>query len=123
MRARVVIIDGTYDDAVRQVAIDSGKWLGRHQRYQLGRIREIPAWIMQGYLTLLTEAQEQFEKAGIANPTHLFIERGRGVDRVCVGTTMLSLGMMLRSVMLEPEKAQCLYQALANDSKPTASAS
>ena len=63
---RVVVVDGNYDDAVRQVSIDAEKngwevisdtsWEG----YQ-----DVPKWIMQGYATMFVEAQEQFAAQGI----------------------------------------------------------
>ena len=38
---------------------------------------EIPSWIMQGYGTLVLEADHQMEEAGV-RPTHVFVQAGVG---------------------------------------------
>ena len=120
--AKVVVIDGTYDDAVRQVALDSDKngWVVISDTSWDG-YTEVPTWIMQGYLTLLTEAQEQFGKAGIAKPTHVIVQAGVGaLAAAVIGHYHALFGDDAPlCYVLEPEKAQCLYQsALADDGKP-----
>ena len=120
--AKVVVIDGTYDDAVRQVALDSEKngWVVISDTSWDG-YTEVPTWIMQGYLTLLTEAQEQFRQAGLTKPTHLFIQAGVGaLAAAVIGYYHALFGDDAPACyVLEPDKAQCLFQsALANDGKP-----
>jgi diaminopropionate ammonia-lyase len=59
--ATVVVIDGTYDDAVRQVNHDAHKhgWQVISDTSWEG-YEDIPKWVMQGYTTMFSEAQEQF---------------------------------------------------------------
>jgi diaminopropionate ammonia-lyase len=56
--ATVVVVDGNYDDAVRQVAHDAEKngWTVVSDT-SWDTYTEIPTWIMQGYQTLYAEAQ------------------------------------------------------------------
>lgn len=119
--ARVEVIVGTYDDAVRQVSLDAEKngwevisdtsWEGYTQ---------VPTWIMQGYMTMMVEAQGQFREMGIAKPTHIFVQAGVGaLAASVVGYYYSHFGKDApKCVVVEPEKANCLYQsALKGDGK------
>ncbi len=77
--ARVELVPGSYDDAVRlcaeaseangwQVVADTG-----YQGY-----REIPGWIAEGYSTLFAELEEQREAAGWPAPDVVLIQAGVG---------------------------------------------
>lgn len=74
------ITDMNYDDAVRYVnslaeadpngvMVQDTAWPG----YEL-----IPSWIMQGYSTLASEADEQLKALGHKKPTHVFVQAGVG---------------------------------------------
>ena len=77
--AEVRVIDGTYDDAVRQVNLDAQQngWQVISDTSWEG-YEDVPRWGMQGYSTLLTEVQEQLAAQGIIKPTHLFGQAGVG---------------------------------------------
>ncbi|MGE4584454.1 MAG: diaminopropionate ammonia-lyase [Sphaerochaeta sp.] len=120
--AKVVVVDGNYDDAVRQVAIDAQKngWTIISDT-SWDNYTEIPTWIMQGYLTLLTEAQEQFSGVGIVKPTHVFVQAGVGALAASViGFYHALFGQDgPKCIVVEPDKAPCIYEsALANDGTP-----
>lgn len=120
--ATVVVVDGNYDDAVRQVALDAQKngWTVVSDTSWDG-YTEIPTWIMQGYTTIFAEAQEQFAALGIAKPTHLFIQAGVGaLAASIIGFYHALFGQDApKCVVVEPDKAACLYEsALADDGKP-----
>lgn len=112
--AEVRVVDGTYDDAVRQVwedaqangwqVISDTSWEG----YQ-----DIPKWVMQGYSTLLSEAQEQFAAQGIIKPTHVFVQAGVGALAASTIGFYHSLFANQRpvSVVVEPDRAACLYRS------------
>ena len=78
--AEVTIEEVNYDDCVRMAAAEAAKtehgiivqdtaWAG---------YEEIPSWIMQGYGTLVLEADKQLKENGIARPTHVFVQAGVG---------------------------------------------
>lgn len=120
--AKVVVVDGNYDDAVRQVAIDAkaNGWTIISDT-SWDNYTEIPTWIMQGYLTMLTEAQEQFGGVGLVKPTHVFIQAGVGALAASViGFYHALFGQDApKCIVVEPDKADCLYKsALADDGKP-----
>lgn len=121
--ADVRVVDGTYDDAVRQASIDAEangwqiisdtSWEG----YQ-----DVPRWVMQGYSTMFDEAQEQFAGQGIVKPTHLFVQAGVGaLAASSIGFYHQLFGLRdPMMVVVEPDKAACLYEsAQTPDGQPT----
>lgn len=120
--AIVKVVEGNYDDAVEQVIIDA-KTYGWDiiSDTSWDNYTKIPTWIMQGYLTMLLEAQEQFSGQGIVKPTHIFVQAGVGALAASVIGYYHSLfgNKAPVCVVVEPDKAPCLYEsALANDGKP-----
>ena len=78
--AEVTIEEINYDDCVRMAAAEAAKtehgiivqdtaWAG---------YEEIPSWIMQGYGTLVLEADKQLKENGVDRPTHVFVQAGVG---------------------------------------------
>jgi diaminopropionate ammonia-lyase len=117
--ARAEVIDGSYDQAVRLasrkarergwVLVQDTSWEG---------YEEVPAWIMQGYLTLVHEAIGQL---GEEMPTHVFVQCGVGSLAAAV------LGYLVerfgdgrpRLVVVEPLAAACfLRSARSGDGSP-----
>ena len=119
--ADVTITELSYDDTVRYakrlseergwILIQDTAWDG---------YEKIPAWIMQGYLTLAAEAAEDLDRLGI-RPTHLFLQAGVGAMAGGV------LGYLADhygeekpvTAIVEPEAAACIYRsARADDGEP-----
>jgi diaminopropionate ammonia-lyase len=121
--AAVQVVNGTYDDAVRQVSEDAQKagWQVISDTSWEG-YEDIPRWVMQGYSTMLSEAQEQLAAQGIVKPTHVFVQAGVGaLAASTIGFYYQLFGPEGRpvSAVVEPEKAACLYlSAQAGDGKP-----
>ena len=78
--ATVTIEEVNYDDCVRMAAAEAAKtehgiivqdtaWEG---------YEEIPSWIMQGYGTMVMEADQQLREDGAGRPTHVFVQAGVG---------------------------------------------
>jgi diaminopropionate ammonia-lyase len=113
--ARVVIVDGTYDDAVRQVYQDAqaNGWEVVSDTAWEG-YEDIPRWVMQGYTTMLSEAQEQLAAQGIVKPTHIFVQAGVGSLAAATIAFYHNLFGSERplSVVVEPTKAACLYESM-----------
>lgn len=112
--AEVRIINGTYDDAVRQCTKDAqvNGWQVISDT-SWSDYEAIPAWVMQGYTTLLSEVQEQLSAQGLVKPTHVFVQAGVGAFAAAV------LGFYRRlfgqdspmTVVVEPATAACLYHS------------
>ena len=119
--ATVTVVEGNYDDAVRQAAKDAEKngWYVVSDTSWDG-YTEIPTWIMQGYTSMLLECQEQFAGMGIQKPTHVFVQAGVGaLAGAVVGfyTALFPEDPPL-FIIVEPNKAACVYESIkANDGK------
>ena len=78
--ATVTIEEVNYDDCVRMAAAEAAKT--EHgiivQDTAWDGYEEIPSWIMQGYGTLVLEADQQLKEMGIDRPTHVFVQAGVG---------------------------------------------
>ena len=112
--AEVVVIDGTYDDAVRQVNLDAN-----HNGWQVIEdtawegYEDIPRWVIQGYSTMFAEVQEQLAAQGLIRPTHLFVQAGVGsLAASTIGYYSNLFGSERpTTVVVEPDRAACLYHS------------
>jgi diaminopropionate ammonia-lyase len=77
--ARVVPVDGSYEDAVAQCARESAEhgWQVVSDTGYEGYL-EIPHWIAEGYSTLFDEADEQRSAAGLPAPDLVIVQAGVG---------------------------------------------
>lgn len=119
--ARVVVVDGNYDDAVRQVDQDAQRngWEVVSDTSWDG-YEDIPTWVMQGYTTMFSEAQEQLAAQGLSQPTHIFVQAGVGsLAAATIGFYHNLFGDSIQTCVIEPTKAACLYRsALEEDGMP-----
>ena len=119
--ATVEIIDGNYDDAVRKMAEDAAAngWTVISDTSWPG-YTEIPTWIMQGYSTLMLEAQEQLLGVGLSKPSHVFVQAGVGAMAASVigFYTALFPDDPPTFIVVEPDKAACVFESIkAGDGK------
>ena len=77
--ARVELVEGTYDDAVRRCAEQSDRngWQVVADIGYEGYL-DIPNLIVEGYSTLFQEIDEQLEAAGLSAPTLVAVQAGVG---------------------------------------------
>ncbi len=122
--ADVRVVDGTYDDAVRQASVDAEEngWQVISDTSWEG-YEDVPKWVMQGYTTMLSEAQEQLAGQGMVKPTHVFVQGGVGaLAAATVGFYSARFGQdRPTTVVVEPATAECLLEsARIGDGKPHA---
>ncbi len=120
--AEAAILDLGYDDAVRyaaQMAREKGWYLIQDTSWP--GYEDVPTWIVQGYTTLAREAADQLAQAGVARPTHVFLQAGVGAmaggvlgylaDRYGEDRPLFAV--------VEPENMACIYaSAQAGDGQP-----
>jgi diaminopropionate ammonia-lyase len=120
--AEVHVVDGTYDEAVQQLALDAAKhdnWRIISENSAEG-YEDTPTWVMQGYTTILAEAQMQLAAQGLVKPTHIFVQGGVGaLSAATVGFYRRRFGDdQPVIVVVEPSAVPCLLEsARAGDGK------
>ena len=118
--ASVTIEELNYDDCVRLAAKEAAEtphgvivqdtaWDG---------YEEIPSWIMQGYGTMVMEANQQLKEAGIDRPTHVFVQAGVGS---LAGAVVGYFAHKYKEnppvmVVCEASAADCLYRSAMKES-------
>jgi len=109
--ARVVTIDGSYDDAVAQVATDADAlgWEIISDTSYAG-YTEIPTWIMNGYKTLFEEVDEALTGVPLRRGDLVFIQAGVGALAAAAAWHYRFRGSIdgPRLICVEPNSAACL---------------
>lgn len=114
--AEAVVTDLNYDETVqlvRSLAEENGWQVVQDTAWE--GYTQIPKWIMQGYTTMVMEAEEQLFAAGVDKPTHLFLQAGVGSMAGSV------LGYFANrwqndhpvTAIVEPHRAACVYESVS----------
>ncbi|MCC7273542.1 MAG: diaminopropionate ammonia-lyase [Alphaproteobacteria bacterium] len=108
--ATVVRTPGNYDDSVRRAAEDAARegWFVVSDTSYPGYL-DVPRDVMQGYALMADEAMAQLPAE--APPTHVFVQAGVGglAAAVCAHFWERRGAARPRFVVVEPEKAACLF--------------
>jgi len=109
--AEITLVDGTYDDSVREVARDAEAqgWVLISDTAWPG-YEEVPRLIMTGYTMLMIEAAEQWQAA----PDVVFVQAGVGGLACAVVSWLHSeYGAKRPSIVCsEPEEAACVLESI-----------
>ena len=120
--ANVIRVAGDYDAAVALAARNafSSRTNILVQDTSFEEYEKIPRWIVEGYSTLLAEAESQLKDLGLSATT--FISPvGVGSLAHAVVLFAKSKGRAIRVIAVEPENAACLHNSLTtHDTKPIA---
>lgn len=113
------ITDMNYDDTVRYASREADKngWILMQDTSWTG-YEELPGFIIQGYMTMSHETHRQLS----TKPTHIFIQAGVGslASSVCGYFKALYGKDCPKLIVVEAQKADCLYQSfLHNSPQPT----
>lgn len=112
--AEVTVEARNYDGCVRlaaqQAAQSPGGVLVQDTAWE--GYTQIPLWIMQGYLTMALEADEQMD----APPTHIFLQAGVGSMAAAVAAYFAQAHPQEppKIVIVEPAAADCFFRSAAN---------
>jgi diaminopropionate ammonia-lyase len=120
--ASVIRTAGSYDDSVR-AAVQMSQSQGWYVVADTSDdpADEMAALVMRGYASLIIETLEQLRSSGEALPTHVFLQGGvGGLAAAIVAYLWEELGAMQAPVfvIVEPSRADCLYQSALNG-RPT----
>jgi diaminopropionate ammonia-lyase len=112
--AEVIVVDGTYDDAVersaeeakeRGLVISDMSWPGYER---------IPLWVIEGYSTMLWEIDDELERRNEAGPDLVVVQVGVGAFAAAVVRHFRCLGASPRPKLMsvEPTSADCLLESV-----------
>ena len=113
--AEVVVVKGTYDEAVersyeeageRSLVVSDMSWPGYER---------IPSWVIEGYSTMLWEIDDELERRGEAGPDLVVVQVGVGAFAAAV-TRHFRVPQSSRHPKLlgvEPAGAACLLESVA----------
>jgi diaminopropionate ammonia-lyase len=114
--AAVTVVPGTYDQAVELAyeeasatcLVISDAAIGEHDA-------AVPRWVVEGYGTILWEAEEQLADRGAGAPAAVFVQMGVGGFASAVAqhfVTALRPGRPPAMVGIEPEDADCVRASI-----------
>ena len=109
--AEVVVVDGTYDDAVERSAeadgllISDTSWPGYER---------VPSWVIEGYSTMLWEIEDELGRSGEQGPDLVVVQVGVGAFASAVARHFRRPGAATRPklVGVEPADAACLFESV-----------
>ncbi len=114
--ARVIEVDGTYDETVARAAeageaadallIQDHGWPG---------YEEIPAWVAEGYETIFAEVDEELARSGVTGPQVVLVQIGVGTLASAVIRHYRRPGLAAPPTLIgvEPTGAACALRSIA----------
>ena len=112
--ADVIIVDGTYDDAVARAAreLEANGMLLQDTAWE--GYETIPGWIVEGYSTLLWEIDDALRTLGEPGPTHVLVQIGVGslADAVVRHFRRADVTPAPVIIGVEPTRAACALRAV-----------
>ncbi|MCP5380805.1 MAG: diaminopropionate ammonia-lyase [Kordiimonadaceae bacterium] len=110
--AKVVWVDGNYDDSLLKVKRDAieNQWHIISDTSYDG-YTYVPKFVMAGYTVMTWEIIEQLKNDPI--PTHIIIQGGVGglAGAICAHAAKIWRDKRPKFIVIEPETADCLYQS------------
>ncbi|MBA2535125.1 MAG: pyridoxal-phosphate dependent enzyme [Rubrobacter sp.] len=109
--AELVVVGGTYDDAVKRSAeadgllISDTSWPGYER---------VPSWVIEGYSTMLWEIEDELGRRGEDGPDLVVVQAGVGALAAAVARHFRSPGASShpKLVAVEPAGADCLLESI-----------
>jgi diaminopropionate ammonia-lyase len=110
--AEVVVVDGSYDEAVERSAeaegllISDASWPGYER---------VPTWVIEGYSTMLWEIEDELDHRGGAWPDLVVVQVGVGAFAAAVARHFRRPDSPRHPglVAVEPARADCLFRSVA----------
>ncbi|KAJ5633676.1 hypothetical protein N7528_001518 [Penicillium herquei] len=108
--AQVTVVQGTYDDAVQRAADQAhAENVLLIQDTAFEGYEDVPAWIVEGYSTMMNEAEEQLSQLGLSAT---MMVTPVGVGSLAHAVTIHCKSRNVAVVAVEPDSAPCLSSSL-----------
>ena len=113
--AEVIVVDGTYDEAVGLSAGAAGESALLVSDMSWPGYERIPRWVIEGYSTMLWEIDDELEKRNEEGPDLVVVQVGVGAFAAAVARHFRSPGASTRPKLMsvEPANADCLLESAA----------
>jgi diaminopropionate ammonia-lyase len=113
--AEVVVVRGTYDEAIERSAAEEGERGLLVSDMSWPGYERIPAWVIAGYSTMLWEIDDELERRGEAGPELVVVQVGVGAFAAAVTRHFRGPQSSRHPKLLgvEPANADCLLRSVA----------
>jgi diaminopropionate ammonia-lyase len=112
--AEVIVVDGTYDEAVERSADAAGERALLVSDMSWPVYERIPLWVIEGYSTMLWEIDDELERRNEEGPDLVVVQVGVGAFAAAVTRHYRSPGASSHPKLLsvEPASADCLLESV-----------
>jgi diaminopropionate ammonia-lyase len=112
--ARVTVVNGGYDDAVRRSARDASDRCLVISDTSWDGYEQVPGWVIEGYATVFDEIEEQLERDGRRRPDVVAVPIGVGALAAAVVRHFWSAPAPRPVIVgVEPTSAACVLESVA----------
>src|SRR5262249_23741660 len=106
--AEVVIVDGSYDEAVKRAAKDASDECLIISDTSWPGYEEIPRWVAEGYSTIMWEIDDEFVRRGEKKPDLVVVQFGVGA----LAEAVVRHFRDAKILSVEPLKAACALASI-----------
>ncbi len=113
--AEVIVVDGTYDEAVELSAAEEGERALLVSDMSWPGYERIPLWVIEGYSTMLWEIDDALERRNEEGPDLVVVQVGVGAFAAAVARHYRSpwASSHPKLMSVEPASAACLLESVA----------
>jgi diaminopropionate ammonia-lyase len=113
--AEVIVVAGTYDEAVERSAEEEGEDALVISDMSWPGYERIPWWVIEGYSTMLWEIDDELARRGEAGPDLVVVQAGVGAFAAAVTRHFRSpdASSHPKLMSVEPARADCLLESVA----------
>jgi len=110
----IVVMGGSYDDAVKRAAQDADKGAVLIQDTAWEGYEKVPGWTVEGYSTLFWEVEDEIGQKSLSFPTHVVVQMGVGsfAKAAVHHFRRNDLGDQPVIVGVEPLKSGCVFESM-----------